>query len=138
MEPSAFPQHSPQKDETNMGTQTEKALAFRALHQREKAFIIRNPWDAGTARLLAHLGFEALATTSAGYAFSVGRRDNSINRDETLAHVAAIASATAAAVRSICCCRPISSGFNSGVKAIPTASALPFGGAASGPTVKTT
>jgi 2-methylisocitrate lyase-like PEP mutase family enzyme len=77
-----------------MLTQAEKGRAFRALHQREKAFIIPNPWDAGTARLLAHLGFEALATTSAGYAFSVGRRDNSINRDETLAHVAAIASAT--------------------------------------------
>ncbi len=77
-----------------MLTQAEKGRAFRAFHQREKAFIIPNPWDAGTARLLAHLGFEALATTSAGYAFSVGRRDNSINRDETLAHVAAIASAT--------------------------------------------
>ncbi|MGA9790364.1 MAG: isocitrate lyase/phosphoenolpyruvate mutase family protein [Terriglobales bacterium] len=77
-----------------MLTQAEKAQAFRALHQRENAFIIPNPWDAGTARLLAHLGFEALATTSAGYAFSVGRRDGSIDRDETMAHVAAIVSAT--------------------------------------------
>ncbi|HWY59977.1 MAG TPA: isocitrate lyase/phosphoenolpyruvate mutase family protein [Terriglobales bacterium] len=77
-----------------MLTQKEKGQAFRALHQREKAFIIPNPWDVGTARLLAHLGFEALATTSAGYAFSAGRRDNSIDRDETLAHVTAIASAT--------------------------------------------
>src|SRR6185369_15635247 len=50
--------------------QSEKGQAFRALHERGKAFIIPNPWDAGTARLLAHLGFEALATTSAGYAFS--------------------------------------------------------------------
>jgi 2-methylisocitrate lyase-like PEP mutase family enzyme len=77
-----------------MSTQAEKARAFRALHERNGAFIIPNPWDAGTARLLAGLEFEALATTSAGYAFSVGRRDNSVGRDEMLAHVAAIASAT--------------------------------------------
>ncbi len=75
-------------------TQAEKGRAFRALHQRDRAFIIPNPWDAGTARLLAHLGFEALATTSAGYAFSVGQRDNTIDRDQMIAHVAAIASAT--------------------------------------------
>jgi 2-methylisocitrate lyase-like PEP mutase family enzyme len=77
-----------------MPTQLEKATAFRALHQREGAFIIPNPWDVGTARLLAYLGFEALATTSAGYAFSAGRRDNSIPRQEMLTHVSAIASAT--------------------------------------------
>ena len=75
-------------------TQAEKGHRFRALHQRERAFIIPNPWDAGTARLLAHLGFEALATTSAGYAFSVGKRDGTIGRDDTLQHAAAIASAT--------------------------------------------
>jgi len=64
------------------------------LHEREDAFIIPfNPWDAGTARLLAHLGFEALATTSAGYAFSVGQRDNTIGREEMLAHVSGLASA---------------------------------------------
>src|SRR5580704_14060833 len=82
-----------QRDLT-MTTQTEKGQAFRALHQRDHAFIIPNPWDAGTARLLAHLGFEALATTSAGYAFSAGQRDNTIDRDQMIAHVAAIASAT--------------------------------------------
>lgn len=75
-------------------TQAEKGRAFRALHERERAFIIPNPWDAGTARLLALLGFEALATTSTGYAFSVGQRDNTIDRNEMMAHVAAIASAT--------------------------------------------
>ena len=53
-------------------SQLEKAQAFRALHEREGAFIIPNPWDVGSARLLAHLGFEALATTSMGYAFHVG------------------------------------------------------------------
>lgn len=77
-----------------MRTQTEKGEAFRTLHERADAFIIPNPWDVGTARLLAHLGFEALATTSAGYAFSVGRPDSTVSREETLAHVAAIVSAT--------------------------------------------
>ncbi len=77
-----------------MLNQTEKGRAFRTLHESESAFIIPNPWDVGTARLLAHLGFEALATTSAGYAFSVGQRDNTIGRDEMMAHLSAIASAT--------------------------------------------
>src|SRR5829696_2799979 len=80
--------------DSSMKTQAEKGEAFRALHERADAFIIPNPWDIGTARLLAHLGFEALATTSAGYAFSVGRPDSTIGREETLAHVAAIVSAT--------------------------------------------
>jgi 2-methylisocitrate lyase-like PEP mutase family enzyme len=77
-----------------MQTQTEKATAFRALHDRDHAFIIPNPWDVGTARLLAHLGFEALATTSAGYAFSLGQRDNTVGREQMMAHVRAIAAAT--------------------------------------------
>ena len=77
-----------------MLTQAEKGQAFRALHMRAGAFIIPNPWNCGTARLLAHLGFEALATTSAGYAFSAGQPDNTIDRGEMLAHVSAIASAT--------------------------------------------
>lgn len=74
--------------------QTAKGLAFRALHARAGAFVIPNPWDAGTARLLAHLGFEALATTSAGHAFSMGQPDNTITREQAMAHCAAIASAT--------------------------------------------
>lgn len=77
-----------------MRPQAEKAIAFRALHERDGAFIIPNPWDAGTARLLARLGFEALATTSAGYAFSVGQRDNTIGRVRMMAHVADLALAT--------------------------------------------
>jgi 2-methylisocitrate lyase-like PEP mutase family enzyme len=77
-----------------MLTQTEKGKIFRALHERQGAFIIPNPWNVGTARLLAYLGFEALATTSAGYAFSVGQRDNTIGRDRMLRHVAEIAAAT--------------------------------------------
>jgi 2-methylisocitrate lyase-like PEP mutase family enzyme len=75
-------------------SQTEKARAFRALHERKSAFIIPNPWDVGTARLLEHLGFEALATTSMGYAFSLGRRDNTLDRDQVLAGAVAIACAT--------------------------------------------
>jgi len=75
-------------------TQAAKGLAFAALHARDAAFIIPNPWDIGTARLLATMGFEALATTSAGYAFSVGAPDNTISRDDTIAHAAAIAAAT--------------------------------------------
>lgn len=75
-------------------TQAEKAIFFRSLHERDKAFIIPNPWDVGTARLLSRLGFEALATTSAGYAFSVGQRDNTIGCERMMLHVSAIASAT--------------------------------------------
>jgi 2-methylisocitrate lyase-like PEP mutase family enzyme len=78
-----------------MPSQEELGIAFRELHRRDSAFIIPNPWDPGTARLLAHLGFEALATTSAGYAFSLGRRDNTVGRAEMMQHVASIASATA-------------------------------------------
>ncbi|MGH9869629.1 MAG: isocitrate lyase/PEP mutase family protein [Candidatus Polarisedimenticolia bacterium] len=75
-------------------TQAQKAAAFRALHERAGAFIIPNPWDIGSARLLAHVGFEALATTSAGYAFTLGRRDNMVSRDEMMSHARDIASAT--------------------------------------------
>jgi 2-methylisocitrate lyase-like PEP mutase family enzyme len=75
-------------------SQADKAHAFRALHARDRAFIIPNPWDPGTARLLASLGFEALATTSAGYAFSQGLVDGAVDGPAMLAHVAAIVAAT--------------------------------------------
>ncbi len=77
-----------------MKTQAEKAELFRALHAKPRAFIIPNPWDVGTARMLAQLGFEALATTSAGFAFSAGLLDNQVGREKMLAHVAEIAAAT--------------------------------------------
>ena len=77
-----------------MTAQGERTQVFRALHQRPGAFVIPNPWDIGTARMLTHLGFEALATTSAGFAFSVGTRDNTNTRDEVIAHVRAIVEAT--------------------------------------------
>jgi 2-methylisocitrate lyase-like PEP mutase family enzyme len=74
----------------------EKYKVFRALHERPGAFVIPNPWNAGTARILAALGFEALATTSAGYAFDVGRLDSSagLTRDGVLENARAIVEAT--------------------------------------------
>jgi 2-methylisocitrate lyase-like PEP mutase family enzyme len=75
-------------------TQSQKGKIFRALHQRPGAFIIPNPWDIGSARMLAHLGFEALATTSAGYAFSTGRQDYAVGREAMIGHVSVLASAT--------------------------------------------
>ena len=79
-----------------MRTQIEKANAFRALHERPGAFIIPNPWDAGTARLLASIGFEALATTSLGLSNSLGRIDGLgvVSRDEVLENCRVIAQAT--------------------------------------------
>lgn len=79
-----------------MPTQAEKALHFQALHQRPEPFVIANPWDAGTARILTALGFAALSTTSAGLAFTLGRRDGtaSVTRDETLANARSIVDAS--------------------------------------------
>lgn len=73
-----------------------KAQTFKALHERGGAFVMPNPWDAGSAKLLASMGFEALATTSAGLAFTLGRPDTegAISRDDTLANVADIVAAT--------------------------------------------
>ena len=75
---------------------TDRARAFRALHDSGQTFVIPNPWDAGSAKMLAALGFPALATTSAGFAFSIGRPDaaNAITRDETLQNARAIVEAT--------------------------------------------
>ncbi|MFI4986612.1 MAG: isocitrate lyase/phosphoenolpyruvate mutase family protein, partial [Alphaproteobacteria bacterium] len=75
-------------------SQSAKARSFRALHEGPGAFIIPNPWDVGTARILAALGFKALATTSAGFAFSIGRRDGAVTRDEALAHCRVIVEAS--------------------------------------------
>jgi 2-methylisocitrate lyase-like PEP mutase family enzyme len=86
-------------------SQIQKANKFRALHGLASlsaaraeaagsgAFIIPNPWDAGSARILAGMGFEALATTSGGFALSLGRRDGMVTRDEALAHCRSIAEA---------------------------------------------
>jgi 2-methylisocitrate lyase-like PEP mutase family enzyme len=100
----------PPRKETSMPvSQLEKAIKFRTLHgltsevgrasaplgpTRLGAFIIPNPWDVGSARMLAALGFEALATTSAGFAFTLGRSDGEVKREEALAHCHTIAEAT--------------------------------------------
>ncbi|MEB3901175.1 isocitrate lyase/phosphoenolpyruvate mutase family protein [Pseudomonas juntendi] len=79
-----------------MDVQTLRAEAFKALHERDGAFVIPNPWDAGSAKLLASLGFEALATTSAGLAFSLGRPDaeGALDLEQTLGNARAIVDAT--------------------------------------------
>ena len=79
-----------------MNTQASRGERFRMLHARPGIFAIPNPWDAGSAKILALLGFEALATTSAGFAFSVGKPDaeGALNRADTLANARAIVDAT--------------------------------------------
>jgi 2-methylisocitrate lyase-like PEP mutase family enzyme len=72
---------------------TTKTEAFRALHEGEP-FIIPNPWDAGSAKVLAGLGFKALATTSSGFAFTLGRRDGGVSLDEAIANARLIDAAT--------------------------------------------
>jgi 2-methylisocitrate lyase-like PEP mutase family enzyme len=74
-------------------SQQQKAEEFRALHEGE-TFVIPNPWDAGSAKALAALGFKALATTSAGFAFTLGRLDGDVTLDEVMEHVAVLAAAT--------------------------------------------
>ena len=95
-------------------TQGQKGEVFRALHQRPGVFIIPNPWDIGSARMLAHLGFEALATTSAGYAFSIGRVDYGVGREAMIAHVSVLASATEL---------PLSADLENGFSAVPEGAA---------------
>jgi 2-methylisocitrate lyase-like PEP mutase family enzyme len=77
-----------------MTTQTDKAAQFLDLHRPGDPLLLPNPWDQGSARLLASLGFRALATTSSGSAALLGRLDGSVSRDEALAHAAAIVAAT--------------------------------------------
>ena len=75
-------------------TQLDKGNSFRALHQGTRAFVIANAWDAGSARVLAGLGFAALATSSGASAWAYGTRDGRITRDQALAHARAIVDAT--------------------------------------------
>lgn len=77
-----------------MSSQAEKAAHFLALHNPQPPLLLPNPWDAGSAKLLASLGFEALATTSSGYAATLGQLDGSVTREQALAHAAAIVAAT--------------------------------------------
>ena len=75
-------------------TVADRAAAFAALHRRDRAFVIPNPWDAGSAKILADLGFEALATSSAASAMALGRSDYQIGREDALAHARALVAAT--------------------------------------------
>lgn len=95
----------------------ERVRIFRELHQAG-CFVIPNPWDPGSARVLAGLGFPALATTSAGFAWSQGRRDNGVTRDEALAHFRAIAAAVSL---------PVNGDFEGGFAADPEAVAVNLG-----------
>jgi 2-methylisocitrate lyase-like PEP mutase family enzyme len=95
-------------------SQAAKAEAFRTLHEGEP-FVLPNPWDAGSARVLAALGFEALATTSSGFAFTLGRLDGSVTLDEVVAHAAALDRATEL---------PVSVDLENGYGAEPEAAAL--------------
>jgi 2-methylisocitrate lyase-like PEP mutase family enzyme len=90
-------------------SQAEKGAAFRALHEGEP-FVIPNPWDAGSARVLESLGFKALATTSSGFAFTLGRSDGEVTLDEKAAHIAALAEASSL---------PISADLENGYGASP-------------------
>ena len=74
-------------------TQSDKADRFRLLHQGPDAFVMPNPWDAGSARILAGLGFRALATSSGAFAGTLGRRDGKVTREEALAHARAVVAA---------------------------------------------
>jgi 2-methylisocitrate lyase-like PEP mutase family enzyme len=90
-----------------------KAADFRALHEAD-AFIIPNPWDAGSAKVLAHLGFKALASTSSGFAFARGRHDGDVTLDEVVGHTAELAAATSL---------PVSVDLENGYGADPDAAA---------------
>jgi 2-methylisocitrate lyase-like PEP mutase family enzyme len=94
-------------------TQADKGLKFHELHQRAGAFLIPNPWDAGSARILTGLGFEALATSSAAAAAVFGRRDGKLTRDEALANARAIVSATELPVSG-----DLENGFGSDIKTV--------------------
>jgi 2-methylisocitrate lyase-like PEP mutase family enzyme len=97
-----------------MRSQEQKAAAFQALHAGEP-FVIPNPWDAGSARVLAALGFEALATTSSGFAFTLGRLDGNVTLEEIAAHTALLDRATDL---------PVSVDLENGYGADPEAAAL--------------
>jgi 2-methylisocitrate lyase-like PEP mutase family enzyme len=101
-------------------TQEEKAADFRALHEGEP-FLIPNPWDAGSAKVLAGLGFKALATTSSGHALTLGRRDGNVTLDELVGHVKAIDRATGL---------PVSVDLENGFGADPEDAATAIGRAA--------
>ena len=83
-----------------MTTQADKAREFLALHRAGQPLLLPNPWDLGSAKMLASLGFKALATTSSGFAASLGRLDGSVSREEALVHAAVMVAAASTAAGS--------------------------------------
>jgi 2-methylisocitrate lyase-like PEP mutase family enzyme len=81
-----------------MTTQTEKAEVFRKLHEKGSCFVIPNPWDSGSARILEHMGFKALASTSAGFAFSIAKPDLGISKASLMTHLTGVCQATSVPV----------------------------------------
>ncbi|WP_050461584.1 isocitrate lyase/PEP mutase family protein [Herbaspirillum autotrophicum] len=92
-------------------TVTEKRAAFRALHQ-QGCFVLPNPWDSGSARMLQHLGFAALASTSSGFAWTTGHADNAVTRDDVLQHLRTLCAAVDV---------PVNADFESGFAVAPEA-----------------
>src|SRR5207237_3632530 len=100
-----------------MGSTADRCRVFHQLHAAG-CFVIPNPWDTGSARALARLNFQALATTSSGFAWSLGRRDNHVSLDEALAHARSIAASVAI---------PVSADFEGGFAVDPAAIAANVG-----------
>jgi 2-methylisocitrate lyase-like PEP mutase family enzyme len=86
--------HQDHDEEEAMNTQTEKAEIFRKLHAKGSCFVIPNPWDQGSARILEHMGFKALASSSAGFAFSIAKQDLAITKASLMAHLTGVCQAT--------------------------------------------
>jgi 2-methylisocitrate lyase-like PEP mutase family enzyme len=105
------------KEPTMTRSLSDKRAAFRSLHA-QGCFVIPNPWDVGSARLLQHLGFAALASSSAGYAWSTGRADNTVTRDEVLEHLRQLSAAVDL---------PVNADFESGFAREPEALAVNVG-----------
>ncbi len=93
-----------------MNSSNDSRAEFRRLHE-SGCFVMPNPWDVGSARVLEQLGFPALATTSSGFAWSLGRRDNSVSRNETIAHLRAMAEAVDV---------PVNADFEDGFATMPS------------------
>src|SRR5580692_8239904 len=98
-----------------MTTQTQKAEAFRALHQAGSCFVIPNPWDQGSARLLEHLGFKALASSSAGFAFSLAKSDLNISKASLIGHLGAVCQTSSLPVSA-----DLQNGFGNGPEDVAT------------------
>jgi len=112
-------------------TQAEKARIFGARHHAERPLLIPNPWDAGSARVLESLGFEALATTSSGHAATLGRLDGEVTRDEAIAHAATVAAATTLPVSA-----DLENGFADDPEGVAATMALAIGAGLAGCSVE--